>query len=104
MSSFDDLNLSSYNATKDLKNTYNRSDIRTIADWAAMEPARIRASDIFWTDYVNGWDNVMNFTHHFAFICGAYSAHSDDKEDRMWKFAYRLLYDMPPDYMPPSPV
>ena len=104
MSSFNDLNLSSYNATKDLKNTYNRSDIRTIADWAATEPARIRASDIFWTDVVNYYDSKMNFTIPFSFICGAYSYHNDGKEDRRWKFAYRLLYDMSPDYMPREPV
>jgi len=103
MSSFHDLNLSPYYATKDLKNTYNRSDIRTIADWAAMQPADIRASDVFWTNYVNDWDNVMNFTLTGSFICGAYSRHSDKKEDRRWKFAFRTLNDMPPDFIPPAP-
>ena len=40
-----------------------------------------------WTDFANDWDGAMDYyVKYDHFLVGAYSVHSNSREDRRWKF------------------
>ncbi|MFC1569986.1 hypothetical protein ACFL4L_07105, partial [bacterium] len=43
-------------------------------------------SECEWTEYVNGWDGILDLQTEGKVISGIYSIHSNNREDRRWKF------------------
>ena len=49
-------------------------------------------SNCSWSDYVNTWDMVIDWTAPTgSVVTGTYSYHSDTHEDRVWRFKYCYL-------------
>ena len=56
-------------------------------EWSCRTIATSTFDDTYWTDYVNDWDKRFFFSCKANYImCGVESYHSNDREDRRWKF------------------